>query len=150
MSELSAHEFRRLFGAIGDRYENATRMARELRRRADALDAEHNQWMQAFADPNLLSRARLELKEIEALRPRVERSATAWAEKARALELIVGSCLIEASLHRFRRRAESRPVPDIPPVAPPQPTLWPDHDPGGTDPRVEPGVVCSNPDASPT
>lgn len=168
MSDGFAHDLRTLLGAIGDRYQYATRMARELRSQVQSLDVERENWMRAFTEPSMSARARLELKEVEALRPRVERSATLWAEKARALELLVGSCVVEASFHPSRRqRAEVTEEPSPVTVLAPPPALWPDVGPPVRDQdraqvRDVPaqgmsanaasvwGVVCSDPDASPT
>jgi hypothetical protein len=148
MTDLSAARLQDLFGAVGYRYRHATRMARDLRSRVEALDAERARWLEAFADDGLAARARLELKEIDALRPRVERSAVEWAERARALELIVGTCIVEASVHPFRHRRADATTPEpaqVTALAPPPPILWPD-----VGPQVVPTVVCSDPDASPT
>ena len=65
--------------------------------RLEAIQAERARWQQARDDPALAGRARMELNEIERLRPGIERAARTWVDKARALELVAASCLREWS-----------------------------------------------------
>jgi hypothetical protein len=121
--------------AIRTRYAHAARMGNDLMSRLDAIDAERAQWLAALDQPEVGRRAQLELNEINELRPRIERSARTWVDRARALELTVAACLQQA---RFE-------------VSDPRPRL--------TDPHVRDTVGagtyatevgCSTPDASTT
>jgi len=86
-----------LFEAIRVRYAHAARMGNDLMTRLDAIEAERAQWENVLYEPEVAARARLELNEIDHLRPRIERSARQWVDRARSLELIVAACLAHAS-----------------------------------------------------
>src|SRR5205823_12944475 len=60
MPELTLESLHALLEQIGERYGHATRMSRELRTRLEALETERRQWIQAFAEPSIASRARME------------------------------------------------------------------------------------------
>ncbi len=66
-------------------------MGNDLMSRLEAIQAERARWQHSLDDPELAARARMELNEIDHLRPRIERSAHAWVDKARSLELIVAA-----------------------------------------------------------
>jgi len=80
------------------RYAHAARMGNDLMTRLAAIERERDRWHGALTDPELAAKARLELNEIDHLRPRIERSARTWVDRARALELVVAACLAEAAL----------------------------------------------------
>jgi hypothetical protein len=85
-----------LLEAIRVRYAEAARRGNDLMSRLEAIQAERSRWQQAREDPALAARARMELNEIDRLRPGIERSAHAWVDKARALELVVAAYLRES------------------------------------------------------
>jgi hypothetical protein len=87
-----------LLEQIRVRYAHAARMGNDLMSRLEAIEAERAQWQAALDRPDVAARARLELNEIDHLRPRIERSARQWVDRARALELIVAACLAQAQL----------------------------------------------------
>jgi hypothetical protein len=95
-----------LLEAIRTRYAHAARMGNDLMTRLDAIDAEREQWLAALDQPEVGRRAQLELNEIDELRPRIDRSARRWVDRARALELIVAACLKEV---RFEVSPDPRP-----------------------------------------
>jgi len=84
------------------RYAHAARMGNDLMSRLDAIEGERAQWTEALERPEIAPRARLELNEIDHLRPRIERSARQWVDRARSLELIVAACLTEAGAPALR------------------------------------------------
>jgi hypothetical protein len=120
-----------LLEAIRARYAHAARMANDLRERLDAIENERAHWEAAAAQPDVEARARLELKEIDHLRPRMERSAWSWGDRARALELIVAAALMEAPPSRVAPEPVAPPVEDYRPLLPPAPApvAWPDGGP---------------------
>lgn len=104
---LSSGQFAGLIEAIRVRYARSARMANDLMSRLETITNEQSHWHEVLSNPEVMARARLELHEIGQLRPRIERSARTWADKARAMELIVAACLGEAAR---ATRPDPRPV----------------------------------------
>ena len=125
---------RDLFEQIRTRYAYAARMGNDLMTRLDAIENERIHWEEALSRPDVTTRARLELNEINQLRPRIDRSARAWVDRARGLELIVAAALLHASGDRPPERVASAaddPRPMLPPAGPP--ARWLDAGPAAGD-----------------
>jgi hypothetical protein len=98
-----------LLEAIRVRYALAARMGNELMTRLAALDAELARWREDLERPESAAKARLEVRELDELRPRIERSAHTWVDRARAIELITAACLTAA------REPADDPAKPLPP-----------------------------------